>query len=405
VVTPVAIVHFTGPPEVGGVEGLLPALAGAVTAAGKEPIIVAGSGQLIGHEVQVVEAMHPLDPAVRAAATELGAELPPDDHALVSRLCDRLRPLLGRCSDVWVLNCLTVLLNPFLTVALLRLLEETRGSTWISWSIDVTATSSHHTARHSAALHALRRFGSRVSHVTVSEYRRLELARLLSISPAAIAVVPPPIEASAWLKLGEEARAVVAQLEFGTADAVILTPAKLLPHKNLTIIPQVAARLRREVPRPLFLVTGPSSPHDDAGSCRVRGELRQLATHHGVHDLVHIVAGSSSPPPAREAVRDLMLLSDAVFLPSLEEGYGLPVAEAVLLRTPVVCTDLPPLREAGGDWPVYVDRDATADDIARCLAEVVSARGHARRHELYRSAGQFHRQVAELLSAPVQPKV
>lgn len=45
----------------------------------------------------------------------------------------------------------------------------------------------------------------------------------------------------------------------------------------------------------------------------------------------------------------------AVLLPSFAEGYGLPVAEALAQGVPVLCSDLPALREVGGEVPDYLD--------------------------------------------------
>ena len=42
-------------------------------------------------------------------------------------------------------------------------------------------------------------------------------------------------------------------------------------------------------------------------------------------------------------------------MPSFAEGFGLPVVEAMQLRTPVICSDLPAFREIAGDIPVYLD--------------------------------------------------
>jgi glycosyltransferase involved in cell wall biosynthesis len=51
----------------------------------------------------------------------------------------------------------------------------------------------------------------------------------------------------------------------------------------------------------------------------------------------------------------LLLGARALLMPSFAEGFGLPVAEALAHRTPVLCSDLPALREAGGDVPEYFD--------------------------------------------------
>ncbi len=55
------------------------------------------------------------------------------------------------------------------------------------------------------------------------------------------------------------------------------------------------------------------------------------------------------------AVQALIAGARGLLLPSFAEGYGMPVTEALALGVPVLCSDLPALREAGGEVPDYLD--------------------------------------------------
>jgi alpha-1,3-rhamnosyl/mannosyltransferase len=70
-------------------------------------------------------------------------------------------------------------------------------------------------------------------------------------------------------------------------------------------------------------------------------------------------------------LRDLYAHAEALVLPSLWEGFGLPVGEALAAGTRVACSDLPALREVAGEDATYFDPSdpaAIADGILRSLA-------------------------------------
>jgi glycosyltransferase involved in cell wall biosynthesis len=58
---------------------------------------------------------------------------------------------------------------------------------------------------------------------------------------------------------------------------------------------------------------------------------------------------------ADDDVRTLLLGARALLLPSFAEGFGLPLAEALALGVPAICSDVVALREVGGDVPEFLD--------------------------------------------------
>lgn len=100
-------------------------------------------------------------------------------------------------------------------------------------------------------------------------------------------------------------------------------------------------------------------------------------------------SGDSSLPPgmiARANLPDpelasLMASSRALLYPSLAEGYGLPVAEALALNVPVLASDLEALREVGGDAVRYLDPSAV-DDWENAVREYSRHDSPARRAQL-----------------------
>jgi glycosyltransferase involved in cell wall biosynthesis len=85
----------------------------------------------------------------------------------------------------------------------------------------------------------------------------------------------------------------------------------------------------------------------------------------------------------------LYLMAGCVVVPTLYEGFGLPVIEAMGRGTPVVCSDIPVLREVAGDAALRFDprRPSTiADAILAVLEDGERARGliAAGRHRVRR---------------------
>jgi glycosyltransferase involved in cell wall biosynthesis len=74
------------------------------------------------------------------------------------------------------------------------------------------------------------------------------------------------------------------------------------------------------------------------------------------------------------ALRDATALVSA----SRDEGFGLPVVEAIALGTPVLISDIPIFREIGGDAAVYFDPDSV-DSVVDGVRQLENAAEWKRR--------------------------
>jgi glycosyltransferase involved in cell wall biosynthesis len=192
------------------------------------------------------------------------------------------------------------------------------------------------------------------------------------------ALVPRSIaRAAAVLALSQ---AVADQIEEAYAPRVPVIPIPLGvdPHWATAAPPGDALRERLGLPSSYLLFVGTQEP---------RKNLTTLLTAHRlVPDAPPLVlagargwgadldlTGCITPGYVDDDVlRSVVAGAAAVVLPSHDEGFGLPVLEALAAGTPVVASDLPVHREVGGDVVVYTpasDAEAMADALTRALAE------------------------------------
>ena len=86
-------------------------------------------------------------------------------------------------------------------------------------------------------------------------------------------------------------------------------------------------------------------------------------------------------PALHETLESLYALADCLVLPTLHEGFGLPVLEAMARGVPVVCSDLPVLREVAGSAALYFDPRVPgkiAPTIAKLIGEAEARRAASR---------------------------
>jgi alpha-1,3-rhamnosyl/mannosyltransferase len=179
------------------------------------------------------------------------------------------------------------------------------------------------------------------SVVTDSEASKADLVSELGLSAECIHVIP--IAVGDEFRPGRSSTAVAqATARYGLPTPYLLAVGNFLPHKNLLRLVEAYAALPGRLRSDTALVLA-GAP---AGHGPARPVNRQTLARPGV-----ILPGFITP-------EDLPLVytgAAALVCPSLMEGFGLPVLEAMACGTPVICARAGALPEVAGDAAVYVD--------------------------------------------------
>ncbi len=365
----IALLHYTAPPIVGGVERVLGHHARLLADAGHAVRIVAGRGGSPDPRVAFVgvaraDTRHPEIVGLQA---ELDAgRFPASFAAVVASLGEELAGALAGVDVVFAHNVGSLNRNLALTAALHDVTVREGGPRLILWHHDLAwALPTYRSSLHPGyPWNLLRSAWPRVTQVTISEARRADLAALLAIPPVEVRVVPNGVALADLLGLCPATLDLVRAAGLLGLDPLILLPARITRRKNVELALRVVAAMRAGGrPAAGIVVTGPLDPHDAASGAYLR-ELRDLRRDLHLEAAAVFLAEVLAEPASDALVHDLYRLADLLLLPSLDEGFGIPILEAAVHRLPIVCSDLPALRDLAGDAAVYVPPDADPGEVA-----------------------------------------
>lgn len=376
----IALLHYTAPPVVGGVERVLLGQARALAEAGHEVRLLTGrGGPSAGRQLRggpSVVRLPRIDPRHRdvvAVQRALAAgRVPATFEPLVERLADDLRGAVREIDVLLAHNVCSLDLNLALTTALRRVSSESTFPPLVAWHHDLAWAMPRYRARlhDGAPWDLLRSAWPGVWTVTISEARRSAWLALTGGDADDIVVVPNGVERDPWAAIDPRTRRILGEPGLPPSAILLLAPVRITPRKNLGYAIRVVAAARRRGHDVHLVVSGPPDPHDRGATAHL-SELRRLAEDLQVGEAVCFAGAPPGRAPSDRVMRDLFLLADAILLTSIDEGFGLPLLEAAAARLPIFCADLPVLREITGREATFlapdVEPDRAADVIVREL--------------------------------------
>lgn len=375
----IAILHYTSPPVIGGVEAVMANHVRAMRRAGYPVAVIAGRGEgsalVPGAQFMRVSEMDSLaapPPSTPDPASELReGRVPAGFEAQVAQIRAALKPHLARFDVVIMHNIFSKHFNLALTAALWRMLDDGELPGCIAWGHDFswTSPSSRSAVFPRYPWDLLRRRRPDITYVAVSAQRQHELATLFGCPPEEIHVIYNGVEPQEQLGLSPQGAELAERLGLYDHAPVLLMPVRVTRAKNIELALEVVAALARLDCRPKLVLTGPPDPHDPASMAyfdELRDRRRELAIESEMTFIFEAGPDPSTPLFLDAAVvGDLYRLSDMLFMPSHREGFGMPVLEAGLAGLPVACTAIPAAAELAADDVLLFNPDDAPAEIAR----------------------------------------
>lgn len=400
------ILHYTGPPVVGGVESVIAHHARVMAEAGHSVRILAGRGGQFDERIQFigipkVDSRHPEVETVKIELDQ--GSTPTKFGVLVAELVVTLQETCANTQLLIAHNVCSLNKNLALTAALKQFHESGGLKRLVLWHHDLAWT----TSRYRSELHEgypwdlLRSDWPGAIQVVVSELRRNELAHLIGVPLECIRVVPNGLDIPRFLKLEAQTVEFVEKLDLLAAAPLLLLPVRITPRKNIELALGVLAVLRQELPAAKLVVTGPLGPHNPANKVYFEN-LQRIRSELGLEKAACFLAEDTQEYLPDRVISDFFHLADALLLPSLEEGFGIPILEAGLAGMPIFCSNIASLRELGGKEVRYFSSNASPVEVARMIApalgqdERLNLRWRVRNNYTWEKIFQVH--IAPLLA-------
>lgn len=181
--------------------------------------------------------------------------------------------------------------------------------------------------------------------VTISQYSKQRIVAHYNVDPTKISVVPIGINIQQFQVLTEEEKQFArARFQIPQMSFVILYVGSEQRRKNLSTVVHALAQVRKSVGEVLFLKVG--KPQSASGRSLFERELAGC----GLETSTRIIDYASD-----EELAQLYGLADLFVFPSVGEGFGVPLLEAMASGTPVLTTRCSSIPEVVGDVALTVE--------------------------------------------------
>lgn len=195
------------------------------------------------------------------------------------------------------------------------------------------------------------------SIIAISEFSRREILTFTHARKESVRAVYLAADPAFAQPIPEDIKRQRLKRLLTSGKPYILCIANTYPHKNVHALIEAFGQILEKIPHQLVLVGKPrlGEPDVQTALCKIPDTSRvQRLLQVDYEDLFTLYQGA-----------------DLFVFPSLYEGFGLPVLEAMMSGVPVLTTRCGSIPEVGGDKVCYFDHTSSVD-LARQMIDIVS---------------------------------
>lgn len=360
----IGLVHYTYPPVVGGVERIIEDQAKLFLRHGYRTTVFAGEG--INSENQLLLLIIPEFRSLALSHPDFKEKLlsessfPAEFYQLRDVISTKIEKAFAD-TDIFIIhNILTNILNPPLNAALKDYIKNHPGKRFVAWTHDIALDQQEKKVKfQNPDLESLMyQPVEHVRYIAISEFLKQTLTREIGFTSENIPVIYNGIDVSSFFNFDDLTQTFFSKHNLLNSDLLILLPSKVMKHKNIDYCVNVIAELKKVVPSVKMIITGKNFPHGKGkygGYVKlVYDQIKQLDVTENIIFLSDILSQNEGNF-AFDLVKNLYLVSDIVFFLSSYENFGLPLLEAGLSKTPILCTTLSVFKEIEDKNIFFVD--------------------------------------------------
>jgi glycosyltransferase involved in cell wall biosynthesis len=216
--------------------------------------------------------------------------------------------------------------------------------------------------------------------IAISENTKRDIVSLYKIAPEKIDVIYQPCQPNFYiLRSDDENEQVLRQYQL--PEQYFLYVGSVEARKNLKLIIEAYRLKSKEINIPLVIV---------GRGKQYKNECQKMISDYGLESSFFWLESFENNLHLQSIIQRAI----ALIYPSFYEGFGLPIAEALLCNTPVIAADTSSLREAGGENSIYINPSKPNELAAAMiqlkedsnLADQISKSGYEYAHQKFAPA-------------------